>query len=178
METYISKHLDITWMDYPTNEDSAIIVYFFGCSHGCPGCHNIQFSLKDKKESLFVNIEQFYSLLMEYSNKHRTNKVIFSGGDPLFKDNIEFVKEFLNKNTFFDVCVYTGHEIEYVVENNVKGFEYIKCGKFQIENKRISGKTDEQFILASNNQKIYDKNCNLLTVDGILNFTERNNVNV
>jgi organic radical activating enzyme len=92
-----------------------------------------------------------------------------SGGDPLAPCNIEFTKEFLSK-TSLDVCIYTGHSIEYVKKHNVKGFKFVKCGKFEYENLRESYKTDELIQFASPNQCLYDGEYNLLSENGIYKF--------
>ena len=61
-------------------------------------------------------------------------------------------------------------DVEYVKEHNVSGFKFLKCGKFDIKNKRESEKTDEKMVLASPNQKLYDENYNLISKDGIYYF--------
>ena len=86
-----------------------------------------------------------------------------------YSDNIEFTKEFLSK-TSLDVCIYTGHSIEYVKKHNVKGFKSVKCGKFEYENLRESYKTDELIQFASPNQCLYDGEYNLLSENGIYKF--------
>lgn len=166
--------IQITWQDYPTPDDHAILVYSIGCEHGCKNCHNIK--LKNGNNINDISTKELYDSLLELSNVERTNKIVFSGGDPLYK-NLEFIKEFLKINEYFEVCIYTGYDIEYVKKNGVNGFSYIKCGKYEEKLKQNSGKTDECIKLASSNQNFYDSNFNKLSENGVLYFNkEKDNV--
>ena len=168
--TRILQPIQTTWLDYPDNESLAIIVCMMGCDNGCFMCQN-----KDFQDSNYSNYTKEYSVdnfvkEIEYlCKKNKTDKIVLSGGDPLAPCNIDFTKEFLNK-TLLDVCIYTGHSIDYVKEHLVKGFKYIKCGKFDYKNLRESFKTDELIQFASPNQELYDENYNLLSENGIYKF--------
>lgn len=167
----IFKVFTPSFIDYPDNESCAICVVMMGCTNKCNGCQNPDF-----KNPLYdigtieVSINDLYKKLKETCQKYRTNKVVLSGGDPLSCYNIEFTKELLLRNNIFDFCIYTGHNIEYVKSNNVKGFNFIKCGLFDIKNFRQSNKTDNQMIFASPNQKLYDGEYKLLSENGIYEF--------
>jgi organic radical activating enzyme len=129
--------------------------------------------LKDKC-NLSISVDDFNELVKRETLMNKTKNVVFSGGDPLFKENLEFVKEFLIKyGSLYNICIYTGHNIEYVKENNIKGFKYIKCGTFDNSKKRLSGNFGDQFILASSNQNFYDENYNLISEDGILIYDKK-----
>lgn len=170
-EIYLANK-DLTFIDYPDPDNWAVIFYFSGCSHGCKNCHNIQ--LKNRGVGKLYNVDEFNELVKYETEKNKTKNVVFSGGDPLFKENLEFVKEFLIKyGSLYNICIYTGHNIEYVKENNVKGFKYIKCGTFDDSKKRLSGNFSDQFILASSNQNFYDENYNLISEDGILIYDKK-----
>lgn len=166
----IELPIQITWQDYPT-QDHAILVYSIGCEHGCKNCHNIK--LKTGINTIDLSAKELYDSLLIMSKHERTNKIVFSGGDPLFK-NLECIKEFLKINEYFDVCIYTGYDIEYVKTNTVNGFKYIKCGKYDEKLKQISGKSDEYIKLASSNQNFYDENFNKLSENGVLYFNKEN----
>ena len=70
----------------------------------------------------------------------------------------------------FDICIFTGYDIEYVKQTGITGVKYWKCGKFDEKNLRESKKTDKEYILASPNQDFYDSNYNKLSENGILTF--------
>ena len=135
-----------TWLDYPDNESLAVIICMLGCDNHCKGCQNPD--LKDfwyKNSSVVTyTVESFCNSLLEECKKQRTNKVVFSGGDPLSSFNIDSVKQILEKiGSLLDICVYTGHTIDYCQDKNVSGFKFLKCGGFDVNNCRQSYKTDE-----------------------------------
>ena len=162
--------LQASWLDYPDNSNLAVVVCFMGCDNGCYKCQNPDFQNPqyDNGTCLFTP-EMLEDKLKEVCRRNHTNKVVLSGGDPLAYCNIDFTKEFLEK-TSFDVCVYTGHDIEYVKEHFVKGFKFIKCGKFDFNNLRESVKTDDYIQFASPNQCLYDGEYNILSENGIYKF--------
>jgi anaerobic ribonucleoside-triphosphate reductase activating protein len=148
---------EVSWQDYPSREDSAIVVYLPGCNHGCKGCHNPE--LQDYNQGIDEDINIFYAVLERESKRNRTLKIVFEGGDPLFSKNIEGIKEFLKINAEknkFEICIYTGYSIEFVMEQKVTGFTYIKCGKFEQSLFCQPGKTEEKMVFASSNQKLYN----------------------
>jgi anaerobic ribonucleoside-triphosphate reductase activating protein len=159
----------MSFLDYIDNYSHAIVVYIMGCNHNCFNCQNKEFQDINYKESINVNISEFFELLKYFSKKYRTNKVVLSGGDPLHPNNINKVKEIL-LNKEYDFTLYTGYDIEYVIKNNVFGFKFIKCGKYNEIYKKTSEKNNDFFVLASENQKIYDSNYNLISNNGILYF--------
>ena len=164
-----------TWLDYPDNESLAVIVCMLGCDNCCKCCQNPD--LKDylyKHSSVIeYSVDEFSSNILFECKRQRTNKVVFSGGDPLSKFNIDNVKEVLAKvGSELDICVYTGHSVDYCRDNNVKGFKYLKCGRFDINNFRKSYKNDDEMCFASPNQELYDSNYRLLSVNGIYKFNK------
>lgn len=162
----VSYPFGLTFLDYPNAIDHAVIIYMIGCDNNCISCHNLKF----KDINYGEDIKELYlsELIDEIKiqfKKNKTNKLILSGGDPLAKNNIEFTKNiihFINKN----VCIYTGKSIDFVKENNVFGFEYIKCGTYDETNKQISEKTDNYIQFASKNQELYGKDYKQLSING------------
>lgn len=159
-----------SWIDYPDNESVAVVVVMMGCDNGCKFCQNPQFqNCKYEEGTEEYSVEELEKEVELQCKRNRTNKIVLSGGDPLSCFNINFTKEFLNQ-TKLDVCIYTGHNVEYCKKNNVQGFKFLKCEKFEYENKRESFKTDEKMVFASPNQKLYNNNFELLSQDGIYYF--------
>ena len=159
-----------TWLDYPDKENLAVCVCMMGCDNGCIGCQNPEF--QNPQYLSFTRdytVDSFIEYINELCERNQTNKVVLSGGDPLSCFNIDFTKEFLSK-TDKDVCIYTGHDIDYVKEHQVKGFKYIKCGKYDHTNKQESYKTDYVMQFASPNQILYDDLCIELSVNGVYKF--------
>ena len=167
-----------TWLDYPDDCSYALIATCLGCDNNCSGCQNKELQNYNLDEEFNENfkfcsttVEDFYSALCLGCNKNKTNKVVLSGGDFLFYKNLPFTKELLKiNNRYLDICIYTGHTIEYVKQHKIEGFSFIKTGKYDITCKQESVKNDKYFQLASSNQEIYDSNFNLLTYLGRLNF--------
>lgn len=166
---------DITFIDYPDPNDWASIFYFSGCCNNCINCQNKELQNPEVGKTIIDNVDDLYNIVKETTIKHKSNKVVFSGGDPLFTTNIDLIREFLNKHgSEFDICIYTGHSIDYVKENNISGFKFIKCGKYipELSKDRNPGMTDTEFILASSNQDFYDSNYKKLSNNGVLNFKD------
>lgn len=164
--------LDVSYTDYPDPHASAVVVYIYGCEHNCPECHNHSLqNVIDDGASIVVDCPTLVNMVREACNKHRTNKVVLMGGDPLAPMNITVVKSFLEAVVNeFDVCVYTGYSAAYVEEHGVNGFAYIKCGRFEAAHKRAAKKTDRSFTLASPNQDFYDSRLRRVSRRGVFNF--------
>lgn len=167
METY-GLILEETWLDYPSPEDNAVIIYMTGCDHKCPGCHSplLQKALPydEDEETMLLRIKT-------YAHRADTNKLVFLGGDPLYKNNLELTTYLVNNlKDEFDICIFTGYDIEYVKKLNIDGVKYWKCGTYDQTKSRQSKKTDKEYVLASPNQDFYDGNYNKLSENGILTF--------
>ncbi len=80
-------------------------IYFAGCSHCCPGCHNEQTWPFDSGRDMSVG--QLMSIIDE-----ATFDVTFSGGDPLLQHNIEALTTLarLIKQSGKTLWCYTGFE--------------------------------------------------------------------
>ncbi len=161
-----------TFVDYPSDEHNAILVFMTGCNHACMNCQNPQFKNPDNKLATETYLDSFLQVLGESVIKNRTNKVVLSGGDPLASFNLEFTKSFL-KNTEFDVCVYTGHDIEYVKQHDVTGFQFIKCGTYDETKSQMPEKTDDYLRFASTNQELFDEQYNKISKNGTYYFNSR-----
>ena len=158
---------ETTFLDYPDNESLAMIVRFLGCDNSCEGCQN-----KDLKDINFVggkeiSINDFGFYIKEGMLNNKTNKLVLSGGDPLANCNIDFTKDILlHFGKLFDICIYTGKDIDFVKRNNIKGFKFIKVGNYDLTKKCLPDKTDDYFQLASTNQGLYDNDYKLLSSNG------------
>ena len=164
---------EISFLDYPSPEGWAVMLYIPGCEHNCKNCHSPD--LQDFNYSYNIknfNMDELIREIRLTCLRNNTDKIVLTGGDPLHPkhlQNVKYLLELLYKYKF-KICIYTGYDINYIKEQDIKYFEFIKCGKY-IENlKQKSEKTDNKFTLASKNQKIYNTQLQELTIDGIYYF--------
>lgn len=168
--TRILQPITSTWLDYPDTENCSLVVVMMGCDNGCPKCQNPGFKNPDfKEETKEYTVDELINELLILSKRHHTNKVVLSGGDPLSCFNYQFTKEFLEKSPF-EVCVYTGHDVEYVKLLNITGFTFLKCGLYDEKISQISEKTNDYMKFASTNQKLFDSNYCCLSENGLYYF--------
>jgi organic radical activating enzyme len=160
-----------SWLDYPDKESLAVCVCFAGCSHNCRLCHNRALqNYNNPTCTAWENPDDLYNEIVFWCKKNRTDKVVFTGGDPLFEKNrreVSYLSRILS--TDFDICIYTGFDIDDVKGFNLDlRFKYIKCGKFDASSSRPSIKTDKELCLASPNQAFYDEDYKLISKNGVL----------
>ena len=162
--------IEETFLDYPSPDDSAVIAFLPGCEHRCLGCQNPK--LQELHEEWTYNEEQeIIQKLQNLCLRCGTNKIVLSGGDPLNPCNRNLtihICELLGKNPVYkyDICIYTGYDIEEVKEIELSGFKFIKCGKFDAHSMRESKKTDDYIQFVNTTQNLYDSNYNQLSIDG------------
>lgn len=167
------KSLMESWLDYPDSMSLALVAYFPGCSHGCLGCHNIEMQREIPENDRYCMMDILSNYIPFKLSRLHTNKLVISGGDPLHPSNINYLKLFITKlSSTVDICVYTGYDKEYVIENGISGFKFIKCGRYEAD-KRLSSagtKTNTELHLASSNQIMYDANFIPISKNGIVNI--------
>lgn len=158
--------IDVTFLDWPTNGDHALIVYVPGCKHNCVGCQSPDLQYEEKFSQ--YDVYELAAFLEEELKKYRTDKIIFSGGDPLYhSEEIQSIIDYFGNSAEF--CIYTGFDYK-DARKMVHGYSYIKTGFYDKSLHRESKKTDSEMVLASSNQEIHDENGKLLTENGILKF--------
>lgn len=160
---------ETTFLDYPSPDDMAVIVFLSGCTHNCPGCQNI--TLQKAGTHTEEEIGQIIAHIAELCERNGTNKVVLSGGDPLSPSNINVTKQvcyYLGET--FDICIYTGYSVDEVKEMGITGFKYIKCGKFDNKHLQKSEKTDDYIQFVNKTQNLYDSNYQQLSYEGRFNF--------
>jgi len=95
-----------------------VVLWLSGCSHKCKGCQNSQ--TWDANSGIPFEIEALNELF-EQLNKDYISGITFSGGDPLYKDNLEEVltlcisirQQFGNKKT---IWLYSGYTWDYIFD--------------------------------------------------------------
>lgn len=171
-------HPRTTFLDYPDNESLSVIMFMTGCDNNCVECHSPMMMEEDKFDdderwlhTKETSVEVIASRLNAIMVRNKTNKLVLSGGDPLYKRNIAFTQELcetLMTEYNAEICIYTGHSIDYVTRNKINCFSFVKCGKYTPDLKQLSKKSDDKFVLASTNQNFFDINYKQLSTDGIL----------
>ena len=142
------------WSEYPT-QDWAVNVYLSGCNHFCEDCQNP--SLADPSYGHTYSVSELYDSLVKKCKANRTDKIVFLGGDPLYKDNSLLLNELVPLLSNFHICVYTGYNLDYAksVLSCLNQIDYLKTGKYIQAQKQLSKKTDSELILSSPNQTMY-----------------------
>ncbi|MDR2402292.1 MAG: anaerobic ribonucleoside-triphosphate reductase activating protein [Cytophagales bacterium] len=123
-------------------------IYFAGCKHHCPECHNPESwnfagGVEKSVDEIFAEIE-----------KNKFN-VTLSGGDPLFQniaDLTSLVKKI--KSLGLNIWLYTGFTIEKLLELKIydellQNIDVVVDGPFEIKNKNTL-----LFYRGSSNQRI------------------------
>ncbi len=166
----VSLPLSLTWTDYPNSSDCAVIIYFTGCKHNCPGCQNPE--LQEFNGTEFDAVELF-ELTRKEAEKAKTNKIVLSGGDAYFQDETS-LRGFLYLlyENGFEVCFYTGGDR--IRQLKLKFFPYVayyKCGKYDEQNKEKEwGKFSDRMVFVSKNQKLYNRDGKQISVDNVYWF--------
>lgn len=160
--------LEETYLDYPSPDGNAVIIYMIGCEHHCLGCHS---PLLQQNLEYAESNQEILEKIQNYAQRADTNNLVFLGGDPMYSKNLTLTTFLVNNlKDGFNICIFTGYDIDYVKKIGLKGVKYWKCGKFDQTKIRQSAKTDDEYILASPNQDFYDGNYNKLSENGILTF--------
>ena len=131
------------------------VIWFQGCSHNCPGCHNPE--THDFNAGVEVSLEEMKSQIDELEYQ---SGVTFSGGDPMMQVEAlyELAKYVHEKG--MNVWVYTGYTFEELMilaeknemyMNALKEIDVLVDGKFVMDLKSF----DVQFR-GSSNQRILD----------------------
>lgn len=114
------RYHDITKDDMNNGNGLRVVLWVSGCSHACKGCQNpitwnpydgVPFDDKAKEE-IFAELEKDY-----------ISGITFSGGDPLFKDNVEDILELVLEIKYRypdkSIWVYTGYSYEDILATDI-----------------------------------------------------------
>ena len=119
------------------------VIFLQGCDMHCPGCHNKSTWALDK--GTVIDVHDLAKLIRE---KAINKKLTISGGEPLLQKDA--VLELLKELSDFDLCLYTGREIEDVPEEMLKYLKYVKVGRFILEQRTSTtpfiGSTNQKFV--------------------------------
>jgi len=137
------------------------VLFVSGCPHHCPGCHNEIAQDYNYGEEFKEN-----EIIERIKNNSILNGITISGGEPLCKENISEVNNFIEKvkkeKPNFNVWCYTGYTLEQLKNRNdevtnktLNNIDVLVDGKFIQERKN-----PEIRFRGSDNQRILDlKSC-------------------
>ena len=104
------------------------VLFVQGCSKGCLDCQNV--SISQKGEGTLVSVEELTEML---TKQCRNRKLTISGGEPLEQlPGLLCLLSELQKREF-DLCLYTGWNLDQVPHEVLTLLNYIKVGDFQKE---------------------------------------------
>lgn len=135
------------WIDSSCDDGPGVrsVLFLQGCRKNCKGCHNHQIQKQGK--GTMMNIVN----LIEFIDKKCCNKrITISGGEPLEQlESLEILVEKL-KDAGYEICVYTGWELQFVPKSLLRKIDFIKTGKF------VSDLRDSNIqYVGSSNQHMY-----------------------
>ncbi len=87
-------------------------IFFQGCPHHCPGCHNPETWQMDTGQEV-----SFVELLTKLKLSSLTTGVTFSGGEPFLQAKNAAILAAYLKHLHLNIWVYTGYTWEYLINN-------------------------------------------------------------
>lgn len=106
------------------------VVFLQGCDMHCKNCQNQE--TWDMEAGHSVDVKDLAMLIKNHSFN---NKVTISGGEPLLQGPA--LLELINELEGYDICLYTGRQIEDVPQEILKKIHHIKYGPY-MENLKTS----------------------------------------
>ena len=135
---------NITYPDQNNGDGLRVVLWLSGCSHHCKGCQNPQTWNADNGIK-FDDVA--FDELFDELRKDYISGITITGGDPLFKDNVDevyslcsFIKRILPYKT---IWIYTGYTWEELQSEDDKRLILKYCdvlvdGRFEEDKKDIT----------------------------------------
>lgn len=126
------------------------VLFLQGCDLHCKGCHNE--STWDIDKGIKTDVKELAQRLRE---KCFNKELTISGGEPLMQQ--EALLELLEELKDFDLCLYTGHEMNEISSKILSYLKYVKVGRY-IEEQRTTtkpfvGSTNQEFVEVMHNEQ-------------------------
>lgn len=142
-------------------------IYFSGCAHNCPGCHNPE--THDPNYGKLVTYDDVTHIANEINKRPYIQGITLTGGDPLFThddvlDFIALLRAHVNKK--LDVWLYTGSRYE-----DIKNVPLIQYGHIDVlvDGPYIESLRDPSLAFrGSSNQRIIDVQASLKAGEVVL----------
>lgn len=132
--------MNIRLADEPITVDSIVdgpglrnVVWTQGCIHACSGCHNQ--GTHDKLGGELYSCDDVIIALLTLKKNNGTDKVTFSGGDPMLQTEALLYMVSTLKKKGFNIWVYTGYSFEELMLSDtakecLKYIDVLVDGKF------------------------------------------------
>lgn len=113
---------NITYPDQNNGPGLRVVIWVSGCSHHCLECQNPQ--TWDKNSGIIFDNSAKEEIIEQLKNNYISG-ITWSGGDPMYKDNVETVLKFTEKiHDLFpekNIWLYTGYTFEEIMnDTNLK----------------------------------------------------------
>lgn len=129
------RYHDITKDDMKNGDGLRVVLWLSGCRHHCPGCQNpVTWNPQDG----LVFDSEARREIEEQLEKSHISGITFSGGDPLFPENVEevtaYCREIKERFPGKTIWLYTGEVWEDCAELEVLRFvDVLVDGRFERE---------------------------------------------
>ncbi|EJW13906.1 anaerobic ribonucleoside-triphosphate reductase activating protein [Paenibacillus alvei] len=123
------------------------VIFFAGCPHRCPGCHNPQsWNMMNGTE---MSVDEIFNNVMS----NPMSNVTFSGGDPFMQSSRELAELARKiKDAEKSIWCFTGYSFDQVCDLEViKYIDVLVDGKFEIDKRDL-----DLAYKGSSNQRIID----------------------
>lgn len=124
-------------------------IFFQGCLHNCPGCHNPD--THDMNGGELVNISDVIDMI---SSIKLIDGITLSGGDPIYQPDAVKAISAWAKDHDLNVWCYTGYTIDQIPYDVLQNIDVLVDGPF-IESQKVSGE-DNFLYRGSLNQRLID----------------------
>lgn len=106
------------------------VLFLQGCRKNCPGCQNAQ--THKRGEGKWMNVLE---LCQEAEENCCGKRITISGGEPL--EQLSGLMDLLHglRHKGFDICLYTGWNLDEVPREILFQIDYLKVGSFEVEKK-------------------------------------------
>lgn len=88
------------------------VIFFSGCPHHCPGCHN------PESWNVFNGLDYTVEQILDLTRKNPLNEITFSGGDPLMQATAILPLAKALKAEGKNIWAYTGYTLEQLRNRN------------------------------------------------------------
>lgn len=151
--------VNISGIDFESIVDGdgvRVVIFFSGCKHECPGCHNPD---THSFECGHPFTEELQTEIIDYLKQSRyTSGVTLSGGDPMYssRDILPFVIRLRRELPKATVWVYSGFTYEEIIADDdmfalLKECDVLVDGRFILSRRNTTLK-----FRGSDNQRIID----------------------
>ncbi len=130
-------------------------VYFQGCSHRCPGCHNPE--THDPAGGSLVELDQ---LLAQIESSQAIDGVTFSGGEPFEQTLVAVTLAAEVARLGLDLVIYSGYTFEELIiksKSDQSTFYLLQAGCLLVDGPFVQAEKDLNLAYrGSRNQRLID----------------------